>query len=278
MNFLFKKDTKKMNYLAVILLTFVFAYFLLLIFTYFFQRNLLYHPNVNSYSDDKILVNIKKVKIKTNDNIDLISWYHKKNKKDYKTILFLHGNAGSLENRIHKINHFKNMNVNFLIIAWRGFSGNEGSPSEEGLYEDANAAVRWLEFNGIKKKNIIIYGESLGTAIALEIAQNKNFAGIILESPFTSMIDAGKKKYPILPVKLLLKDKYQSDIKIKNIQSPILIMHGKADNLVPFNMGEKMYELADNPKYSYFTEYDNHMMHYDEKLVNVLKKFIKSLN
>jgi fermentation-respiration switch protein FrsA (DUF1100 family) len=278
MNFLFKKDTKKMNYLAVILLTFVFAYFLLLIFTYFFQRNLLYHPNVNSYSDDKILVNIKKVKIKTNDNIDLISWYHNKNKKDYKTILFLHGNAGSLENRIHKINHFKNMNVNFLIIAWRGFSGNEGSPSEEGLYEDANAAVRWLEFNGIKKKNIIIYGESLGTAIALEIAQNKNFAGIILESPFTSMIDAGKKKYPILPVKLLLKDKYQSDIKIKNIQSPILIMHGKADNLVPFNMGEKMYELADNPKYSYFTEYDNHMMHYDQKLVSVLKKFIKSLN
>ena len=278
MNFLFKKDTKKMNYLAVILLTFVFAYFLLLIFTYFFQRNLLYHPNVNSYSDDKILVNIKKVKIKTNDNIDLISWYHNKNKKDYKTILFLHGNAGSLENRIHKINHFKNMNVNFLIIAWRGFSGNEGSPTEEGLYEDANAAVRWLEFNGIKKKNIIIYGESLGTAIALEIAQNKNFAGIILESPFTSMIDVGKKKYPILPVKLLLKDKYQSDIKIKNIQSPILIMHGKADNLVPFNMGEKMYELADNPKYSYFTEYDNHMMHYDEKLVSVLKKFIKSLN
>ena len=267
-----------MNYLAVILLTFVLAYFLLLIFTYFFQSNLLYSPKVNSYEDDKILVNVEIVKIKTSDNIELISWHHNKSNKDYKTILFLHGNAGSLENRIHKINHFKDMNINFLIIAWRGFSGNKGNPSEKGLYEDAKAAVRWLESNGVEKKNIIIYGESLGTAIAVEIAQNENFAGIILESPFTSMINVGKKKYPILPVKLLLKDKYQSDIKIKNIYSPILIMHGKVDNVVPFNMGEKMYELANTPKQNYFTEYDDHMMQYDEKLLNVLKKYINGLN
>jgi uncharacterized protein len=278
MNFLFKKDIKKMNYLAVILLIFVLAYFFILIFTYFFQRNLLYHPKVNNYLDDKILVNVKKVKITTEDNIELLSWYHNKNNKDYKTILFLHGNAGSLENRIHKINHFKDININFIIISWRGFSGNMGNPSEKGLYEDANAAIRWLKSNGIEEKNIIIYGESLGTAIAIEVAQNKNFAGIILESPFTSMSNLGKKKYPFLPVNLLLKDKYQSDIKIKNIKSPILIMHGKVDNVVPFTMGKKIYELANIPKYSYFTEYDNHMMEYDEKLLNVLKKYIYSLN
>ena len=278
MNFLFKKNIRKMNYFAVILLTFVIAYFLILILTYFFQRNLLYHPKVNNYLEDKILVNIKKVKIKTKDNIELLSWYHNKSKRDYKTLLFLHGNAGSLENRIHKINHFKDMNINFIIISWRGFSGNNGNPSEKGLYEDANAAVRWLKSNGIEEKNIIIYGESLGTAIAIEVAQNKNFAGIILESPFTSMTSLGKKKYPILPVSLLLKDKYQSDIKIRNINSPILIMHGKVDNVVPFAMGKKIYELANTPKYSYFTEYDNHMMQYDEKLINVLKKYIYSLN
>ena len=77
---------------------------------------------------------------------------------------------------------------------------------------------------------------------------------------------------------LLLKDKYQSDIKIRNINSPILIMHGKVDNVVPFAMGKKIYELANTPKYSYFTEYDNHMMQYDEKLINALKKYIYSLN
>ena len=277
MNFLFKKNSIKMNFLVSILLIFVLIYFFVLISTYIFQRNLLYHPTENNYSGDQILVSVEKIKIKTQDDIELISWFHNKNLKNYKTILFLHGNAGSLENRIHKINHFQSMNINFLIIAWRGFSGNEGKPTEKGLYEDAESAIKWLKSKGIKENNIIIYGESLGTGVATEIAQKKNFAGIILESPFTSMIDAGKDKYPYLPVRLLLKDKYESDKKIKNINSPILIMHGKVDNIVPFHMGKKMYELANEPKYSYFSEYDDHMMEFNEKLLKALKKFIYSL-
>ena len=278
MNFLFKKNSIKMNFFVLILLIFILTYFLILFSTYIFQRNLLYHPTENNYSGDQISVDVEKIKIRTQDNIELVSWYHKKNLNNYKTILFLHGNAGSLENRIHKINHFKDMNVNFLIIAWRGFSGNEGKPTEKGLYEDARSAVRWLKSNGVKENNIIIYGESLGTGVATEIAQNKNFAGVILESPFTSMIDAGKDKYPYLPVRLLLKDKYESDKKIKNVKSPVLIMHGKVDNIVPFHMGKKMYELANEPKYYYFSEYDDHMMEYNEKLLKALKNFFNSLN
>ena len=278
MNILFKKDTKKMNYLTVILAVFLIIYFFIIILTYIFQRNLLYHPTENNYSGDILSVPVKKVNIKTKDNIELISWYHNKKNEKLKTILFLHGNAGSLENRIHKINHFKNINVNFLIFAWRGFSGNKGQPTEKGLYEDAKSAVEWLKNNGTDQKDIILYGESLGTAIAVEIAQNKNFAGVILESPFTSMVDAGKDKYPFLPVRLLLKDKYESDKKIKNVNSPILIMHGKVDKIVPFHMGKKMYELANEPKHYYFSEYDDHMMEYNEKLLNALKKFIYGLN
>ena len=278
MNFLFKKNFKKMNYLSLILLIFVLIYFLIVILTYIFQRNLLYHPNENNYSNDRLIVSVEKILIKTKDNISLKAWYHKKNLKNYKTIIFLHGNAGSLKNRIHKINHFENIKINFLLLSWRGFSGNQGKPNEKGLYEDAHAAIRWLNDQGIENKDIIIYGESLGTGIATEIAQNKKFAGIILESPFTSMIDAGYDKYPFLPVKLLLKDKYESNKKIKNINSPILIMHGKIDNIVPFYMGKKMYELANEPKYFYFSDYDNHMMEYNEKLLDVLKNFIRSLN
>jgi uncharacterized protein len=278
MNFLFKKSMIKMNYFTLILLTFLAFYFFLLISTYLFQRQLLYHPSENNYYGDKISVSIEKVKITTKDQIELISWHHNKNINNYKTILFLHGNAGTLQNRIHKINHFENMNINFLIVAWRGFSGNKGKPTEEGLYEDAKSAIRWLKNKGVKEKNIIIYGESLGTGIATEISQNKNFAGIILESPFTSMVDAGKDKYPYLPVKLLLKDKYESVKKIKNIKIPILIMHGKLDKIVPFHMGEKMYQRANDPKYTYFTEYDDHMMEYNDKMINTLKNFINSLN
>ena len=267
-----------MNFFIIILLIFVIIYFFILVSTYIFQRSLLYHPTENNYSGDTLTVLIEEVKIKTQDNIELLSWYHKKNLNDYKTILFLHGNAGSLENRIHKINHFKDMNVNFLLVSWRGFSGNRGKPTEKGLYEDARSALRWLKTKGVNENNIIIYGESLGTGVATEISQNKNFAGIILESPFTSMVDAGKDKYPYLPVRLLLKDKYENDKKIKNIKSSVLIMHGKIDNIVPFHMGQKMYKLANEPKYSYFTEYDNHMMEYNEKLLKTLEHFINSLN
>ena len=92
------------------------------------------------------------------------------------------------------------------------------------------------------------------------------------------MTDVGKTVYPFFPVSLLLKDKYESDKKIKNIKSPILIMHGEDDKIVPFWMGEKIYQLANEPKYSYFTKYDDHMMEYNEKLLNELKKFIDSLN
>ena len=278
MKFFFRKNFTKMNYFTNILLFFVLIYFFIVVLAYIFQRNLLYHPKENNYFNDKLIVSVEKVKIITQDNIELISWYHEKDLHNHKTILFLHGNAGSLENRIHKINHFKDMKVNFLIIAWRGFSGNKGKPNESGLYEDARSAIRWLTSKGVKDKNIIIYGESLGTGVAVEISQFQNFGGIILESPFTSMINAGKDKYPFLPVKIILKDRYESNNKIKNIKIPIMIMHGKLDNIVPFYMGEKMYQLASEPKYSYFTDYDNHMMEYNRKLLETLKIFISSLN
>ena len=238
----------------------------------------MYHPEENNYLDDILEVEIQKVKIKTSDHINLLGWFHEKDLKQFKTIVYFHGNAGKLENRIHKLNHFKDMDVNFLIISWRGFSGNNGKPSEEGLYDDGNSAIEWLKNIGLAEQDIIIYGESLGTGIAIQIAQNKNFAGLILETPFTSMIEAAKFFYPYIPVSLLLKDKYKNDKKIKNINIPILVMHGEVDQIVPFWMGKKIYETANQPKYSYFTKYDNHMMEYDKNLILALKSFVKRLN
>jgi uncharacterized protein len=254
----------------------IYAFVLILLFT--FQRNLMYHPLENNYFGDKLEVDIEKIKITTSDNINLLGWFHKKDLKKFKTIVYFHGNAGKLENRIHKLNHFKDMNVNFLIIAWRGFSGNEGKPSEKGLYIDGNSTILWLKKLGLTERDIILYGESLGTGIATEIAQNKNFAGLVLETPFISMIDVAKNFYPYIPVALLLRDKYDNQNKIKNIKIPILVMHGEADQIVPFWMGKKIYQLANQPKYSYFTKYDDHMMEYDKKLILALKTFIKGLN
>ena len=270
-----------MNYFTTIVLTLASFYVLLLTIVFFFQRSLLYHPSIDNYLKDHVkneLTEIEKVTISTDDKIDLVGWFYNNNLEKFKTILFFHGNAGSLENRIYKLNHYKDLNVNFLIIAWRGFSGNKGKPSEKGLYEDAKGAIKWLKNKGINEQNIILYGESLGTGVAVEIAQKKNYAGIILESPFTSMINMGKKYYPFFPVRFLLKDKFESYKKINKIFVPVLIIHGKVDKIVPYDMGQKMYELANEPKFFYSQEYGDHMVEYDEKLLLALKKFIQSLN
>ena len=256
----------------------IIIYSSVLILLFIFQRSLMYHPQENNYSGDQLKVEVEKVKITTSDNINLLGWFHKKDLKKFKTIVYFHGNAGNLENRIHKLNHFKDMDVNFLIIAWRGFSGNQGKPSEKGLYNDGNSAILWLKNLGLKDNDIVLYGESLGTGVATEIAQNNNFAGLVLETPFTSMIEVAKNFYPYIPVAFLLKDKYDNQNKIKNINMPVLVMHGEADQIVPFWMGEKIFQMANQPKYSYFTKFDDHMMEYNEKLVYELKIFIKSLN
>ena len=267
----------KRKILQIILLL-TSLYLIVLIILFFYQRNLLYHPNENNYSGDNLSVKIKELQIPTSDNLVLKSWLHKKDFKRFKTIVYFHGNAGTLDNRIHKLNYFKDMDVNFLIIAWRGFSGNNGKPTEKGLYIDGRSAVNWILKQGVKEEDIILYGESLGTGIVTEIAQNKKFAGVILETPFTSMVAAAKQFYPYIPVNILLKDRYENEKKIKNINMPIIIMHGKKDKIVPFSMGKRIFELANEPKYSYFTENDDHMMEYDNQLINVLKRFIKTLN
>ena len=272
---------KKMTFFNIIL-TILLFYLLVTLTVYLFQRKLLYHPySPSNFSQNANGIGLshkfEKIKIKVNQDINLNSWFHLKNEKK-KTILFLHGNAGNLDNRIDKLNFLGNLNLNFLIIAWRGYSLSDGKPTEAGLYEDANAAINFLSSRGILEQDIVLYGESLGTAVAVEVGQNKNFSGIILEAPFTSMLELGQKYYPFFPVRFLLKDKYESKNKIKNIKSPILILHGKKDKIVPFYMGEKIFELANDPKFKYFTDLDDHMMNFDDKLVNKINLFVNNLN
>ena len=255
----------------------ILIYVVITVIVYFYQRKLLYHPFSPQITGEGLVHNFETINFKTSDNFVLKGWFHLKN-SNKKTILFLHGNAGNLDNRIDKLNSLGSMEINFLIIAWRGYSGNLGSPSEVGLYEDALGAIKWLNEKGISNDQIVLYGESLGTAIATEVGQNKNFAGIILEAPFTSMVDMGQKIYPIFPVRFLLKDKYESKNKIKNLKSPILVLHGRKDKIVPFYMGEKIFEMANNPKFKYFTDLDDHMMIFDDKLINEIDLFISNLN
>ena len=263
-----------MKYLYFAVSSIIIAYIVVIIFVYFYQRNLLYHPAENNYQNDTIQFNHQEIFIKVNDEIKLKSWIINKDLKNFKTLVFFHGNAGDLSNRIYKLNELDKLDINILLISWRGFSGNEGYPTEKNLYEDAEAAIKWLNKKKVSNSQIILYGESLGTGVAVEIASKNNFNSIILESPFTSIENSAKIYYPYLPVSFLLKDRYDSISKIKKINSPILIMHGRKDDIVPFFMGKKLFEKANSPKDSYFTDIDDHMMEFNSQLLNKIKDFI----
>ena len=254
----------------------VSAYLLFVVVIYFNQRNLLYLPNENKYLDDQIKFNFEEVFIEVEDKIKLKSWFIKKDLKKFKTLIFFHGNAGNLSNRVYKLNKLSELDLNILIISWRGFNGNSGEPTETNLYKDSNKSIDWLNKQGVESQNIILYGESLGTGVAVELAQKNIFSGVILESPYTSMENAAKIYYPYLPVKILLKDKFDSIKKIKNIKLPILIMHGKKDTIVPFSMGFELFNKANKPKYYFFPDYDDHMMSFNDQLMKNITLFINN--
>ena len=263
-----------MKYIYIIIFSLLAIYTLTLIFIYFNQRNLLYHPAENNYLDNEIGFDYEEVWIETEKDIKLKSWLVKRDLRKYKTLIFFHGNAGNLFNRVHKLNELSKLDINILIISWRGFSGNPGKPTEKNLYTDAKLSVKWLTDQGVNNDKIILYGESLGTGVAVELGQSNTFDRIILESPFTSIAKAAKIYYPYLPINLLLKDRYDSIDKINKIVKPVLIMHGMKDNIVPHKMGLELFEKANHPKYSYFPKNDDHMMDFNEKLLDTISVFI----
>ncbi len=264
-----------MKYLFIAFSSIVIAYIVVLVFIYFYQRNLLYHPSENNYQNSEVQFNYEEVNIDVESEIKLKSWLINKDFKKFKTLLIFHGNAGDLSNRIYKLNELNKLEINILLISWRGFSGNKGSPTEKNLYKDAEAAIKWLNKKNVNNNQIILYGESLGTGIAVEMAKKNNFNSVILESPFTSIENSAKIYYPYLPVKYLLKDRYDTISKIKMVESPIMIMHGEKDDVVPFSMGKELFEKANKPKHSYFTSTDDHMMEFNSELIKEIKKFIE---
>ena len=263
-----------MKYIYILITSAIIIYLILLTLIYINQRKLLYLPSENNYLDDPINFTYNEFFIEVEKDVKIKSWLIEKDLKKYKTILFLHGNAGNLFNRSYKLNRLNELNLNVLIISWRSFSGNLGEPNETNLYGDAKKAVKWLNDRGVETKNIVLYCESLGTGVAVEIGQTNKFSSIILESPYTSMVKAAKIYYPYLPVNFLLKDKYDSEKKIKNIKTPILIMHGKKDNIVPFYMGKKLFESANKPKKFLQIEEDDHMLSFNDNLLLEIQSFI----
>jgi len=183
---------------------------------------------------------------------------------DAPTLLFCHGNAGNISHRLDKLAKFNTLGLNVLIFDYRGFGQSNGHPSELGTYQDAEAAYQWLvkrEALSVKRdpalslhaprstSNIIFYGESLGCAVAVEMAiRHSDAAGLILESPFTSTAAMAKRIFPWLPVKWIVRYRYDNLSKIPKITMPLLILHSPQDEIVPFEMGKQLFASAPQPK------------------------------
>jgi fermentation-respiration switch protein FrsA (DUF1100 family) len=209
---------------------------------------LLYHPEKDPHPLEYYnLPNTEEIFITTADNIKIQVWYHKPlNGKEM--VIFLHGNAGNIPKRIDKLKVLTEMGYGFIIPAWRGFGKSEGSPSKEGLYNDARAAIEFAQVKGYKTEDMIIVGESLGSGIATYMAIENKFKGVFLITPYTSIKDRGQEIYFYIPVGLLIKDNFDNAANISKLSSPVFIIHGDKDNVIPHSHSLKLIEIANQPK------------------------------
>lgn len=224
-----------------------FIYLIILIIGCNAQTKLIFHPKkLESNFQFKNNSKFKEVNLTTSDGITINSLFFPM--KSEKVILYLHGNAGCLDSWQHVFNNFKSLEYNFFIIDYRGYGKSSGDISEKGLYLDAEAAYKYLNSIGFKDDQIIIYGRSIGTGVATDLAQNKKINALILETPFTSMQQLAQDKFPYLFPSLFLKYKFDNIDKINNISAPLLIIHGKQDEVIPFEHGKALYNHYNSNK------------------------------
>jgi len=214
------------------------------------QRRLIYFPFGSVPAPDTLgLLNATAISFQTDDGLTLMGWFVAARGRPTHTVIVFNGNAGNRAFRAPLARALSAADVSVLLFEYRGFGGNPGSPSETGLKSDARAARNYvLSRGGEDPARLVYFGESLGTAVATELAVDYPPAALILRSPFTSMTDVGKHHYRYLPVGWLLRDRYASIDRIARVRAPVLVIGGDADRIVPFALTRRVYEAARDPK------------------------------
>ena len=189
------------------------------------------------------------VSLTTSDGVKLHGWFVPATAEPKGTVLMFHGNAGNISHRLETIAIFHELGYNAMIIDYRGYGRSEGSPGEEGTYRDAEAAWTYLtRKRKIEADRIVLFGRSLGAAVAAWLAVEKHSAGLILESAFTSVPDRGAEMYKFLPVRLLARINYDTLGRIDKLRCGLLVIHSRDDEIIPYHHGEQLFEAAKQPK------------------------------
>lgn len=234
--------------LAKAAVTIVALYVLLVFVAWLGQRRLIYVPNPTRYAPAAAgLAQADERELATPDGARLVTWRIGA-KPGQPTILYFHGNGGGLVNRAARAARYAALGYGILMMSYRGYSGSTGSPSEAANLADAKLAYDTLIAEGIKSQDIVIYGESLGTGVAVQVAAENPALALILDAPYTSMADMAQRRFPILPVRPLLADRYESTRFIGQVRMPVLVLHGADDELIPVAMGRAIFALANEPK------------------------------
>jgi uncharacterized protein len=237
-----------MSILVKILAAIVSVYLLVALVMYMGQRRLMYFPDAKHVMPGHAgLANVSERILNAPDGARNVVWYGKA-KPGQPTLLYFHGNGGGLAERADRIQRFMGQGWGVYMMAYRGYAGSTGYPTEANNIADARRAYDALVQEGVPPSSIILYGESLGTNVATRVAAEKASAGLILESPYTSVLEIALTDYPFLPVRLLLSDRYETDKVIPQVRVPVLILHGKQDDVIPVAMAHRLVKLANEPK------------------------------
>jgi fermentation-respiration switch protein FrsA (DUF1100 family) len=245
---------------------------------YLFQRHLLYHPSANRPSIALAAVpEMAVVTLATEDGLTLESWYAAA-RDGAPTLVYFHGNAGHIGHRGFKVRPYLDAGWGVLLVGYRGFGGNSGAPSETGLYADARAALAFLDGEGVPAGRRLLYGESLGTGIAVrmaaEAAAKTPVAAVILEAPYTAIADVAAEHYPFVPARLMMRDRFDALSWIGAIGAPLLVVHGERDHIVPTMFGKALFAAAAEPKTAHWIENAGHNDLHEYGLARLVMTFV----
>jgi fermentation-respiration switch protein FrsA (DUF1100 family) len=231
---------------AVLLLA---VYALILAVLFLFQRRILFLPD-NAKPDLTRVGNeaVRPVTVPTPDGLSLLSWFMPPARDDGLVVLYLHGNAGHIGHRAYRLGPYRRIGWGVLLLEYRGYGGNPGRPSEAGLLTDARAGLAALLEMGFPPARILLWGESLGSGLAVRLAAENSVAAVLLEAPYTSITDMARLRFPFVPARWLLLDRFESLRCIAGVRAPVLVMHGARDRIVPVTMGRTLHEAAVRPK------------------------------
>jgi len=266
-----------MTALKWLLVALVVGYGALSALMYVFQRKLMYFPDVTRTPPAQAgLPQAEEVQLTSSDGEKLIAW-HVAPRPGKPVVLYFQGNGGALDLRVGRFQWLTADGTGLVALSYRGYGGSSGTPSEEGLIRDAAAAYEFAVARYAPAR-IVLWGESLGTAVAIALAAMHEVGGLMLDAPFTSAADVGAAAYPFVPVRWLIKDAYRSDLRIARVKAPILVLHGERDRIVPIEFGERLFALAPEPKRMVRFPQGNHVDLDEHGAVGEVKKFMAELH